>query len=147
LSATGGAGCAPRAAVREKTMKAPSTPSAETAQTVLDEPGGGALHPHVVPLWLLAAVFASLMALTVVTVAVTYFDLGAANLWVAMLIAGIKAGLVAAVFMHLAFDRKIYALVFFSSILFVVLFIAIVLMDTAAYHPELIEGYAPAVAQ
>jgi cytochrome c oxidase subunit 4 len=125
-----------------------STPQPNvTAGTVLDEPGRGELHPHVVPLRLLAAVFASLIALTVLTVAVTYVDLGAANLWVAMLIAGVKAALVAGIFMHLAFDKSIYAVVFFSSILFVVLFIGIVLIDTAAYLPELIDGYAPDVPQ
>lgn len=115
--------------------------------SVLDEPGAGELHPHVVPLWLLAAVFGALIVLTVVTVAVTYVDLGELNLWIAMVIAGMKALLVAAVFMHLAFDRGTNSLLFFGSILFVVLFVGLALMDTTAYNPELIQGYAPGVEQ
>ena len=108
---------------------------------------GGDLHPHVVPLWQLAGVFVVLIGFTVATVAVTYVDLGAMNLWVAMLIAGVKGVLVAGIFMHLFWDRGTYALAFFSAIAFVVLFIGIALMDTAAYQPELIQGYAPGVEQ
>lgn len=117
------------------------------AATVLDEPDGGALHAHVVPLWLLAAVFAVLIFLTVLTVAVTYVDLGSLNLWVAMIIAGVKAVLVAAIFMHLAFDKSIYSVIFFSAIFFVVLFIGLLLMDTSAYQPDLIPGFAPGTSQ
>jgi cytochrome c oxidase subunit 4 len=80
-------------------------------------------------------------------VAVTYVDLGAANLWVAMIIAGMKASLVVAIFMHLGFERGTNALIFFASILFVVLFIGITLMDTVHYQPSMIEGYAPGVPQ
>lgn len=115
--------------------------------TVYDEPGGGELHPHIVPLKLLAGVFVGLIALTVLTVAVTYVDLGSANLWVALVIAGVKALLVAGIFMHLAFDKGVYSLIFISSILFVVLFIGLTLMDTAAYLPDMIDGYAPDVVQ
>jgi hypothetical protein len=49
--------------------------------------------------------------------------------------------------MHLAYDRGTNAVLFLGSILFVVLFIGIALMDTAAYNPELIKGYAPGVEQ
>ena len=126
--------------------ESPSHPTA-IAGTVYDEPGGGELHPHIVPLKLLAGVFVSLIALTVLTVAVTYVDLGSANLWVALVIAGVKALLVAGIFMHLAFDKGVYSLIFVSSILFAVLFIGLTLMDTSAYLPDMIDGYAPGVAQ
>ena len=126
--------------------ESPPHPTA-IAGTVYDEPGGGELHPHIVPLKLLAGVFVSLIALTILTVAVTYVDLGSANLWVALVIAGVKALLVAGIFMHLAFDKGVYSLVFISSILFVVLFIGLTLMDTSAYLPDMIDGYAPDVVQ
>ena len=128
-------------------MPEPQSPPTAIAGTVFDEPGAGELHPHIVPLRLLAGVFVGLVALTVLTVAVTYVDLGSANLWVALSIAGVKALLVAAIFMHLAFDKGVYSLIFLSSILFVVLFIGLTLMDTSAYQPDLIEGYAPDVLQ
>ena len=53
-------------------------------------------------------VFASLMALTIVTVAVSYLDLSVtAAIALALVIATVKAGLVAAVFMHLIDEKKL----------------------------------------
>jgi len=85
--------------------------------------------------------------LTVVTVAVTYVDLGPLNLWMALLIATVKASLVAVFFMHLRYDRPISAIVFVTSLFLVMLFVGIALMDTEQYSPERIPGYAPAVEQ
>ena len=56
---------------------------------------------HVVPVWLLAAVFAALMVLTGLTVAVAQVDLGNLNLYLALGIAALKASLVVLFFMHL----------------------------------------------
>jgi len=94
-------------------------------------------HPavgHVVPLPVLAAVWAGLMVLTVVTVAVTTVNLGWFNIWLALLIATAKAALVALYFMHLRYDSPFNAIVLVAALLFVTLFIAIALMDTAAYQ-------------
>ena len=66
---------------------------------------------HVVPLWLLFAVLGVLLALTWMTVAATWFDLGKLNIYVAMVIAGVKATLVALYFMHLRFEPKRLALI------------------------------------
>jgi cytochrome c oxidase subunit 4 len=109
--------------------------------------GSSRFHVHAVPLWLLLAVFLALIVLTVVTVAVTKVDLGKANLWIAMLIAGIKATLVALYFMHLRWDKLFHGIIFLGAIAFVVLFIGIALMDTQAYHPDIIPGYAPGIEQ
>ena len=46
---------------------------------------------HIMPMSVLLTVFATLMVLTVATVAVTQFDLGAGNLWIAMGVATLKA--------------------------------------------------------
>lgn len=100
---------------------------------------------HVVPLWLLAAVALALIFFTWVTVAVTYVDLGKLNLVVALVIAGIKAFLVALFFMHLRWDRPFNGIIFLSAIAFVVLFISFALMDTAQYKPEIIQTYEPAM--
>jgi len=101
------------------------------------------VHPlvgHVVPLWLLAAVGATLILFTWLTVAVTYVDLGRLNLWVAMGIACIKAFLVALYFMHLRWDRKINGFLFLSAIGFVTLFIGFALMDSLTYQPDILEA-------
>ncbi len=101
---------------------------------------------HVVPLWLLIAVLLALLVLTYVTVAATYFDLGAANLWLAMAIATLKAYLVALYFMHLRYDRPFNGVLFMCALAFVALFVGIALMDSLAYRPDLIPGYAPGMA-
>ena len=100
---------------------------------------------HVMPLWLLAAVWIALLGLTYVTVAATYFDMGKLNLWLAMAIATVKGLLVALYFMHLRYDRPFNGVLFMTALVFVALFVGIALMDTLAYRPEMIPGYAPGV--
>jgi len=104
-------------------------------------------HVHVVPFKVLAAVFTTLLVLTVVTIAVTKVDLGNFNLWIAMAIATVKASLVVLYFMHMRYDRPFHAMVFITALLVVALFIGIALIDTGAYQPELIPGYAPGMKQ
>jgi cytochrome c oxidase subunit 4 len=116
--------------------------------TVYDEPAGGELQPHPVPLWLLAGVFLALIGLTVATVAVTYVDLGARNnILVALFIALVKAVLVAEIFMHLRWDRPFHRIVLLGAVVFVVLFIGISMLDVVTYHGDLIPGHAPEIDQ
>jgi len=100
---------------------------------------------HIVPLPFLFAVFGALLVLTVVTVAVTFVDLGSMNLVVALGIATVKASLVALYFMHLRWDKPVNALAFITAIVFVMLFVGMVLLDTTEYRPDLIPDHAPAV--
>ncbi len=61
---------------------------------------------------------ATLLVFTAVTVALSYVDFGApkANVAVAMLVATFKAGLVAAIFMHLAAEKRlIYRILIFTG--------------------------------
>ena len=61
---------------------------------------------------------ALLLAFTAITFALSYVDFGArkANIAVAMLVATFKAGLVAAIFMHLAAEKRlIYRILIFTS--------------------------------
>ena len=105
-----------------------------------EDSANGEVHPsvgHVVPLWLLFAVGGSLIVLTWVTVAATTIDLGRFNLWIALLIAGVKAFLVALYFMHLRWDRPFNGFVFLGAIAFVVLFIGFAMMDTMQYQPAI----------
>jgi cytochrome c oxidase subunit 4 len=87
-------------------------------------------HPHVLPLSVYFGVFAALVVFTVITVGVSYLDLGAANLFIAMLVATCKALMVSAIFMHLAFDKKFNAVIFSFSLLFLAIFISFTLFDT-----------------
>ena len=73
---------------------------------------------HPVPWPILVGVWIGLMILTVITVAVTYVDLGALNIIIAMGVATMKASLVVAFFMHLFWDKPLNSITFLFSILF-----------------------------
>ena len=62
---------------------------------------------HIAPKSQLYAVFAALMVLTVITVAVSRVDLGAFNLPVALAVAVTKAALVILIFMEVKFSPKL----------------------------------------
>lgn len=85
--------------------------------------------PHVLPLSLYWGIFGALIILTFVTVAVAQVDLGPFALAVAMIVASIKATLVAAVFMHLWFDSKLNLVVFIATLLFLAIFITLTAFD------------------
>jgi cytochrome c oxidase subunit 4 len=65
---------------------------------------GHANEPHVMPLSLYYMIFAILLALLILTVAIAEFDLGSMGLAVAMIIATIKAILILMYFMHVKFS-------------------------------------------
>jgi len=85
---------------------------------------------HILPLSVYLAVGTALLVLTGVTVWVASYDFGAFNLVVAMSIAAFKAALVAAYFMHLLYDSKIYLLILLTAIAFLAVFIIFTMFDT-----------------
>jgi cytochrome c oxidase subunit 4 len=77
------------------------------------------------------AVFVALMALTVITVAVSYLHLSVgAAVTVALIIASIKASLVAGYFMHLISEKKV---IYATLILTAVFFIALMFLPVSHY--------------
>lgn len=84
---------------------------------------------HVIPLSTYYGVYGALLVLTVATVGVSYADLGPASLAVAMIVAVVKAALVAGYFMHLKYDERFNSFVFFSSILFLAIMFVLTLAD------------------
>ncbi|MCB0338068.1 MAG: cytochrome C oxidase subunit IV family protein [Bdellovibrionales bacterium] len=83
---------------------------------------------HIVPFKIYVRVLSLLIILTAITVGAAYFDFGNWNLVVAMIIASVKATLVAMFFMHLKFESPItwvYALIpiFLLAVLLAGLFI------------------------
>ena len=86
-------------------------------------------HHHIIPIQTYLKVFGALMFLTVLTVAVTYIDLGSFNVVLAMLIAIIKSTLVLLFFMHLYYDNKTNLMFFLASILFMIIFITFTYFD------------------
>jgi len=77
-------------------------------------------------------VFVSLMALTVVTVAISYLHLDvAAAVIVAMFIATIKGALVASYFMHLISEKR---LIFMALVLTFIFFVALMTLPLLGQH-------------
>lgn len=76
-------------------------------------------------------VFVALMALTLVTVAVSYLDLATGpTVAVALVIALVKGSLVAGYFMHLVSEKKlIYAVLIFTVIFFLAVLLGPVLTN------------------
>ena len=100
---------------------------------------------HIVSPSILLGVLVTLLVLTFLTVAITWIDLGAFNLWAAMIIATVKAALVVLFFMHLYWDRPIIAIILIFSLLLVALFVGLSLTDTEQWLPAQIPDYAPKV--
>ena len=86
-------------------------------------------HHHVSSSAMFSSVLVALLFLTFITVAVTQFDFGSANMLIAMGIAAVKASLVIAFFMHVKWDTAINKIVFLSSFLFLSLLFVFTLAD------------------
>lgn len=94
---------------------------------------------HVATPKVLLGTFGALMVLTIITVTATGIDLGTNwNLLLAMVIAVIKAGLVCLFFMHLRYDKTLYVVAFLTGLLFALLFVSIVLMDSSEYQDDIV---------
>lgn len=113
------------------------TDPADTEST--PEPDGPP-QVHVVPAPVLVGVFAALILLTAVTVlaAEPRFDFGGWNLVIAMVIATVKASLVALYFMHLRYDHPLYGLIFVAALVFLALFVSLTMVDTLQYRHDII---------
>jgi cytochrome c oxidase subunit IV len=85
---------------------------------------------HIAPLRVYLTVAAILLILTGLTVKISLINLGGWNLVVALIIATIKATLVALFFMHLLYDKKIYWIIFAIAVVFLAVFISLTMFDT-----------------
>jgi cytochrome c oxidase subunit 4 len=84
---------------------------------------------HVVPVRLYVAVFACLLALTALTTAVAFADLGRASTVIMLAIAVTKATLVALVFMHLWWTERLTRLVVGGALAWLLLLVGLTLAD------------------
>lgn len=75
-------------------------------------------------IWLL------LLILTAVTVGVSRIDLGPGNVWTALGIASVKAGLVIFYFMHLKYERPLLKLGLLTTLVILAIFIGFTFFDT-----------------
>lgn len=83
---------------------------------------------HIVPYKTQVIVLFALLVLTGITVAVTRLEFGALNTLIAMLVAGIKATIVLAWYMHLKYEKRLLPMlvagvvILFLLVLFVTFF-------------------------
>jgi cytochrome c oxidase subunit IV len=90
----------------------------------------GLVHVHVHPASTYYKIFGALVFLTLLTVGVAQVHLGEWNFVVAVVIATIKASLVASFFMHLKDDNRFNVLIFVGSLVFMGVFFVYTMNDT-----------------
>lgn len=84
---------------------------------------------HILPFKVYVSVLLALLVLTVITVAAAQVDFGAFNMVIAMLIASIKALIVALFFMHLKYENPLTWLYAFFPIFLLFLLIGGLFLD------------------
>ena len=92
---------------------------------------------------LYAGVLATLLVLTAITVGASRIDFGEGNVVIAMVIATIKATIVALFFMHLRHDKPVNAIAFTSSLFFLALFLGFCLIDAKSRVTPVVVGLKP----
>jgi cytochrome c oxidase subunit 4 len=84
---------------------------------------------HIVSYTKLTVIWLALLALTVVTVAITRVELGGYKVLGALTIACVKAGLVIAVFMHMKYEGRLLRWLLFLALLTLAIFIGFTFFD------------------
>lgn len=84
---------------------------------------------HIVPFRIFALVWGTLLTLTAITVAVSQVHLGPLNVWVALVIASIKSGLVIFFFMHMKYEKFYYKVYMFLTLVILAAFIGLTFTD------------------
>jgi cytochrome c oxidase subunit 4 len=92
-------------------------------------PSDGRVHAHIASGGFYWGIFGALVVLTLLTVKVSYYDFGSANIIIALLVATMKASLVAAFFMHLRYDSLFNTFAFLAAFLFLGIFILLTYED------------------
>lgn len=84
---------------------------------------------HIVPIRVYAIIFATLLALTAATCAISFLNLGRMNAVAALVIAFGKALLVALFFMHLRYSRRLMQIVVAAGLFWLGIMIALTMSD------------------
>jgi len=86
-------------------------------------------NTHIISYRILFLVLLALLALTGVTVGVSYVDFGRFNVWLALGIASCKASLVLLIFMHMKFEGRALVISFLATIGFLAIMIGFTFWD------------------
>jgi len=74
--------------------------------------------------------YIALLLLAAVSVMISTLKLGKINLWVPLAIAPLQAGLVIYFFMHMRYEKKLWALLFLTVLVVLALLIGLTFIDT-----------------
>lgn len=77
----------------------------------------------------LAATWLALMVLTVITIWVSFQDIGVFRVWAALSIASLKAGLVIAIFMQMKYEGRLLKWLLFLALATLAIFIGLTFVD------------------
>ena len=86
-------------------------------------------HAHIVPYRTFIIVWLALLVLTAITIGAAQVHFGALNVWIALGIATLKAGLVIAVFMHMKYEQRLFKLALLSTLAILAIFIGLTFFD------------------
>jgi len=84
---------------------------------------------HTVPASLYVKVWVALVILTGITVGVSFLDMQKFTVFTAMLVASVKASLVLLYFMHILYEKKIYAIMVITVFAVYAIFIILTFTD------------------
>jgi cytochrome c oxidase subunit 4 len=84
---------------------------------------------RIVPIKVYAQVLIALLILTATTCAVSFIDLGKMNAVVALVIAFFKASLVALIFMHLRYSRRLFQIIAIAGLFWLGILISLTMSD------------------
>jgi cytochrome c oxidase subunit 4 len=87
------------------------------------------LEHHIISYSKLTAVWVALLALTVVTVAITRIDLGGYKVLGALVVACVKSALVIAFFMHMKYEGLLLRWLLFITLVTLAVFIGLTFFD------------------
>jgi len=93
------------------------------------------MSDHVLPIRSYLNVFFALMLLTALTTAAAFVDFGSFNDVIAMAIAGTKAGLVIAIFMHVKYQSPLIRIFAVAGFAWLLIFFVLILTDYQARLP------------
>ena len=102
----------------------------------------GEVHHHIVPIPVYLAIFGALIVGTIITVAVAYVDLGAANIFVALAIAVTKASLVVLYFMHVKYSSRLVQLAAVTGFLWLGIMLSFTFADIWTRDWQPLNGWA-----
>ena len=87
------------------------------------------MSEHIVSPKLYVTIFLALMALTILTVVAAYFDLGRANVFIALTIAVTKATLVVLFFMHVRWSSRLTMVFVVAGLFWLLIMVVFTLSD------------------